>query len=65
MSFKVTESEQKVVAPKKTIKIVDVNVKDLKFVDETGDITDSVLSEIPEEIQTVSFNITVELPLEE
>lgn len=65
MAFKVTESEQKIVAPKRTIKIVDVNVKDLKFVDESGDITEMILDEIPDGINTVSFNITVELPAEE
>lgn len=62
MAFKVITSEEKVIAPKKKIKIQDVYVKDLKLVDETGDITQSVLEAIPDEVDTVSFSITIELP---
>lgn len=63
--FKVNVSDQKVVAAKKTIKITDVYVDKLKLVDETGDITSEVLEAIPEGIETVSFNISFELPLED
>ena len=39
-------------------------VKDLKFVDETGDITQQVIDALPEGTEQVGFKITVELPSE-
>lgn len=65
MSIKITESCEKFTPAKKNIKVNDVYVKDLRFVDETGDITQEVLAAIPPEIDTVSFKITIELPSEE
>ena len=60
--IKITESEQKVTPPKKSIKLDGIYVKDLKFVDETGDITQQVIDALPEGTEQVGFKITVELP---
>lgn len=71
MGYKVTRSEGKVVLDKKHINLKNISVADLHFVDvdtdtgETHDITDDVLREIPEDIKTVNFKITIELPNEE
>lgn len=65
MSFKVTESAEKFVAAKKTVKVTDVYLKNLKFVDEEGDITQQVVDALPKGTEKVSFSITVELPSEE
>lgn len=65
MGIKITEIEEKVTSAKKNITIKDVYVQELNFVDETGNITDQVISAIPKGIETVSFKITVELPSEE
>ena len=62
---KITESEQKVPPAKKSIKLDGIYVKDLKFVDETGDITQQVIDALPEGTEQVGFKITVELPSEE
>jgi hypothetical protein len=65
MAIKITESEEKIVAAKKSIKLDGIFVKDLKFVDETGDITQQVIDALPEGTIEVGFKITVELPSEE
>lgn len=65
MAFKVTEIAEKTTPAKKTIAVSDVKVSDLKFVDESGDITEKVLAELPKGIDLVSFKITVELPNED
>lgn len=62
MSIKVSTSEQKTTPAKKNIKLDGILVKDLKFVDETGDITQQVINELPEGTEQVGFKITVELP---
>lgn len=62
MAIKVTESGEKVTPAKKNIKLDGILVKDLKFVDETGDITQRVLDEIPFGVDVVSFKISLELP---
>ena len=59
--IKVTESQEKVTPAKKNIKLDDILVSELRFVDETGDITDQVLKALPENVEKVSFKITVEL----
>lgn len=64
MAIKITESEEKIVAAKKSIKLDGIFVKDLKFVDETGDITKQVIDALPEGTTEVGFKITVELPSE-
>ena len=63
--IKITESEQKVTPAKKNIKLDGIYVKDLKFVDETGDITQQVIDALPEGTEQVGFKITVEIPSEE
>ena len=61
----IKETPSKISAPKKTITVKCAIVKDLKFVDETGDITSEVLSAIPDEFETIDIKITLELPEEE
>lgn len=63
--IKITESQEKLTPAKKNVKLDGIFVKDLKFVDETGDITQQVIDALPEGISQVSFKITVELPSEE
>ena len=63
--IKITESEQKVTPAKKSIKLDGIYVKDLKFVDETGDITQQVIDALPEGTEQVGFKIIVELPSDE
>ena len=63
--IKITESEEKITPAKKNIKLDGIFVKDLKFVDETGDITQQVIDAIPSGIETVDFKLTFELPDEE
>lgn len=62
---KITESEEKITAPKKTIKLDNISVKDLRFVDvETGeDLSQKVIDAIP--FESIGFKITFELPVEE
>lgn len=61
MAVKVTNTDAKVSAPKRTITIKGAVIKDLKFVDETGDVTNMVLEEIPENLETIDVKITLEL----
>ena len=63
MSYTVKETESKTTPAKKNISLKNISVKDLKLVDtDTGeDITEVVLAEIPEEITTVDFKISIEL----
>ena len=63
--IKITESEQKVTPAKKSIKLDGIYVKDLKFVDETGDITQQVIDALPDGTEQVGFKITVELSSDE
>lgn len=60
--IKVTESEEKITAPKRTIKLENISVKDLKLVDaETGeDLSQQVIDAVP--FDTVNFKITFEIP---
>jgi hypothetical protein len=62
---KISNSSSKHVAAKRTITINDALVRELKFVDETGDVTEQVLSEIPSGIGTINVKITIELPDED
>lgn len=62
--IKITKTEEKLTPTKQNIKLDGIFVKDLKFVDETGDITQQVLDALPEGTEQVGFKITVELPLE-
>lgn len=62
--IKITESAEKLTPAKKNIQVKDVYIKDLKFVDETGDITQQVLDALPNDIDKISFKITIENPEE-
>ena len=62
MAIKISTSEQRYTPAKKNIKLDGILVKDLKFVDETGDITQQVIDELPPGTEQVGFKITVELP---
>ena len=63
--IKITESQEKITAPKKTIKLENISVKNLKIVDvETGeDLSQKVIDAIP--FEAIDFKITFELPIEE
>ena len=63
--IKITESEEKITPAKKSIKLDGIFVKDLKFVDEMGDIAQQVIDALPEGTEQVGFKITVELPSDE
>ena len=63
--IKVTETPEKTTIAKRNIKLEGIYVKNLKFVDETGDITQQVLDEIPDGIEQINFKITVEIPEED
>lgn len=58
----IKETESKVTTAKKTITIKDAIVSELRFVDETGDVTNQVLSAIPKEFKTINVKISLELP---
>lgn len=62
---KISTTESKQVAPKKTIKLDNISVRDLKIVDaETGeDLSQEVIDAIP--FDTIGFKIAFELPTEE
>ena len=64
MAVKITNTDAKISAPKRTISIKGAVVKELKFVDETGDVTDMVLEQVPENLKTIDVKITLELPNE-
>ena len=59
---KVTETPEKLNAAKRNIKLEGILVDQLKFVDDTGDITQQVLNEIPKEVKQISFTIRIEIP---
>lgn len=63
--IKISESDEKWTPAKKNVKLDGIFVKDLKFVDETGDITQQVIDALPEGTEQVGFKITVEIPSEE
>ena len=58
----IKETESKVTAAKKNITIKDALVSELRFVDESGDVTEQVLSAITKEFKTINVKITLELP---
>ena len=60
--IKVTETPEKTTVAKRNIKLEGILVEHLKFVDETGDITQQVLDEIPEGVKQINFRISVEIP---
>ena len=60
--IKISKSEAKVTAAKKTVKLENISVKDLRIIDaETGeDLSQQVIDAIP--YNQISFNIAFELP---
>ncbi len=46
-------------APKRTITVKGAIVKDLRFADETGDITTQVLAQLPPNSETVDVKISI------
>lgn len=61
MAVTVKNTESKMTCAKRTITVKDAIVKDLKFVDETGDVTNQVLEQIPEGLDTINVKISIEL----
>lgn len=64
--IKISNTESKTTPAKKNIQLKNISVKDLRLVDtDTGeDISQEVIDEIPDGIDTVNFKITIELPEE-
>lgn len=60
--IKINETEKKVTAPKRVIKLENISVKDLKLIDaETGeDLSQQVIEAIP--FNTIDFKISFEIP---
>ena len=65
MAVTVKNTESKITSAKRTITVKDAIVANLRFVDETGDVTSQVLEQIPEGLQTIDLKISIELPDEE
>ena len=65
--IKVSTTESKKTPAKKNIQLKNISVRDLVLVDtDTGeDISNQVIDELPENITTVDFKITVEIPDED
>ena len=57
----VKETKGSITAPKRNITVKGAIVKDLRFVDETGDVTNQVLEKIPEGLETINVKISIEL----
>ena len=64
LSIKITNTEKKETPAKKIITLKNISAKDLKLIDtETGeDITQKFLAELPDDIDTVAFKISVDMP---
>lgn len=62
--IKISNTESKTTPAKKNIQLKNISVKDLRLIDtDTGeDISQEVINEIPDEIDTINFKITIELP---
>jgi hypothetical protein len=65
--FKKKITESKIVSRKKVLDLKNISVENLKLIDtDTGeDITEQVVSEIPDGITTVNFKLTFEIPDDE
>ena len=46
---------------KRTIKLKNIDIRNTKFVDDTGDITEEVLKALPDGVDFVDFRITINL----
>ena len=62
MAVTVKNTESKITTAKRTITVKGAIVNDLRFVDETGDVTGQVLEQIPEDLETIDVKISIELP---
>lgn len=62
--IKISNTESKTTPAKKNIQLKNISVKDLRLIDtDTGeDISQEIINEIPDEIDTINFKITIELP---
>lgn len=60
----IKETKGSITAPKRNITVKGAVINDLKFVDETGDVTAQVLEQLPENLETIDVKISVELPTE-
>lgn len=62
--IKISNTESKTTPTKKNIQLKNISVKDLRLIDtDTGeDISQEVINEIPDEIDTINFKITIKLP---
>lgn len=65
--FDVKETKSNVTPAKKNIILKNIAIEHLKFIDtDTGeDHTEAVLAEIPENIESVNFKLTFEIPDDE
>ena len=63
--IKITESEEKITPAKKNIKLDGIFVKDLKFVDEEGNIAERVAGLLVNPSDTFKVTIKIELPDED
>ena len=63
--IKITDSEEKITHAKKTIKLDGIFVKDLKFVDEEGNIAERVAGLLVNPSDSFKLAIKVELPDED
>lgn len=59
--FSVKDSEPKQPTKKRTIKLSNISVRESKFVDEEGDVTNELLKALPNGIDTVDFKIVIDL----
>lgn len=60
----IKETKGSVTAPKRNITVKGAVINDLKFVDETGDVTAQVLEQLPENLETIDVKISIELATE-
>lgn len=60
--IKVRDTEQKAFIPKRTISVKGARIENGFFVDESGNIADSVLAALPDGIEEFEIRIAVELP---
>lgn len=56
----VKDSEPKA-TKKRILKLTNISVKESKFVDDEGDVTNELIEALPEGVETVDFKITIEL----
>lgn len=65
VSVTVKNTESKITSAKRTITVKNAIVKDLRFVDETGDVTEQVVEQIPDNYDTIDVKISIEIDSDE